>query len=134
MTLPKTSMTPTLFYDNDCGFCTAATAWYSERAAERGLPVQLVAYGDSKAPAQYPQIDWAHREAGIQLLSGSGTLFRDAEAAAEALCYLGGAFRFIGKGMRLPGVRTICQTGYRWVAANRQRISRLLGLTTCRIP
>jgi predicted DCC family thiol-disulfide oxidoreductase YuxK len=122
-----------LFYDDDCGFCSLCVRWFALRAAAVGIVLKTVGYGELGAGVDYPGIDPAHRDNGIQWRRPDGFVWKDADAVAEALEHLPG-YRVLGAGMRLPLIRNLCQIAYRSVARNRRWISQQLGLGACKIP
>ena len=122
-----------LFYDADCGFCQASVNWLAPRCERAGHPLKLVAYQDADAPVLYPAINWTHNDRGIQILFPNGEVRKDARGVAACLRLIP-EWRWLGSLMELPVIGFFAQTGYRIVAANRRRISRLLGMNACKIP
>lgn len=122
----------TLFYDADCGICTASVDWLVRRAAASGSELKTVAYQDPSGPTRYPMINWAHTDLGVQSLTDSGTIAQDASAIAACLRLIS-AWRWLGAIMDWPVLRPGFQAGYRLVARNRGHLSRWLGLQQCRV-
>ncbi len=120
------------FYDADCGICTRSVIWLEQRLREAGADVELIGYQEPGASERFPPIDWTHVTDGVQWLGADGTVRRDARAVAAVLRMLP-RWWWLGVLMDLPGVAAISQMEYRLVAANRLRISRLLGLNACAI-
>lgn len=123
----------TLFYDADCGICTASVDWLVRQAAASGAELKTVAYQDPAGPSDYPMINWKHTDLGVQTLTGEGKISQDASAIAACL-RLAPRWRWLGTCMDWPVLRIGFQTGYRLVARNRRHLSRWFGLQQCRIP
>lgn len=129
----ETSQPTTLFYDADCGICTASVDWLMRAAEKSGAQLDLVAYQDPSAPSRFPMVDWDHTDFGVQTIEPGGRIRRD--SSAVAVCFgLLPAYRWFGVFMTLPIIRAFSQLGYRLVADNRRTISRWLGLDACKIP
>ncbi len=123
----------TLFYDADCGICTASVDWLVRQARTAGRDLRTVAYQDPSAPPRYPMINWSHTDLGVQSLAESGAIFQD-EAAIAACLRLIPAWSWLGNCMTWPLLRIGFQAGYRLVARNRSSLSRWFGLTACKLP
>ena len=121
----------TLFYDAGCGFCNSSVAWIVKRA-QPGTFV-LVAYEDEEAMRKFPMVDRLLADKGVQALAEDGTLWKKAPATAFCLTLVPG-WEWLGRLILFPLVRPWAAIGYAVVAANRQRISRWMGRTSCRIP
>jgi predicted DCC family thiol-disulfide oxidoreductase YuxK len=122
----------TLFYDADCGICTACVNWLTRQAESAGEPLVVIAYQSEKEVEKYPVIDRRHADLGIQTLEPDGHVRRDAAAVATCLRALP-RWRWLGICMDLPLLKTGFQAGYRLVANNRRMLSRWLGLQACRV-
>ena len=70
----------TLFYDADCGICTACVDWLVRQAESAGAKLIVIAYQDENEIEKYPVIDRRHADLGIQTLDSDGQLRRDAAA------------------------------------------------------
>lgn len=123
----------TLFYDADCGICTASVDWLARQAAEAGTKLETVAYQDSSGPGRYPMINWQHVDLGVQSLSEGGVIRKDAPAIAACL-RLSPKWRWLGTCLDWPIARIGAQAGYRLIARNRRTLSRWLGLAACKLP
>lgn len=116
---PGNNQRPLMIYDGDCGFCT----YWAHRWAEKLSPhLHIVALQDKTGrPAQLAVRDL---EEEIHLVDSRGDVFRGAAAVFRALALrrrysLGWwCYRFV------PGFRPITEWVYRWVADNRQKVSR----------
>lgn len=114
-----------LIYDGDCGFCqkTARLAqrWANGRfaiAPWQAIPNRLQSLGLTE-------------EDGLRqvwFVDGNGRLTGGAEAVNEVLRWVWWA-KPVALLYRLPGVHTLEDWGYRWVAANRTRLPG--GTPTC---
>lgn len=105
-----------VFYDNDCGLCTRSMSWLSDRSS-----------GVSFHP-----LETASSSVVVEL--DDGTTLRSARAVAALLRTCGGAWGIVATAMLWPGVRSVSELCYRIVAANRSRISRRFGWTSCAVP
>ena len=123
----------TLFYDADCGICTACVDWLVRQAESAGAKLIVIAYQDENEIEKYPVIDRRHADLGIQTLDSDGQLRRDAAALAACLRAMQ-RWRWLGSCMDWPVLNSAFQAGYRLVANNRQTLSRWFGLKACRIP
>ena len=122
----------TLFYDADCGICTACVDWLTRQAQSSGKTLVVIAYQNEKEIGNFPMIDRRHADLGIQTLSFDGTVRRDAAAFAACLRELP-RWRWLGICMDWPLLRNAFQAGYRLVANNRRTLSRWFGLEACRV-
>ena len=123
----------TLFYDADCGFCSASVDWITRQAASSNLDLATIPYQDPSGPAKFPGIDWEHNDRGVQTLDERGVVKRDSSALATCLKAMP-AWNWLGTIMDLPILRLFIHLGYKVVAKNRRHISRWLGMTQCKIP
>jgi predicted DCC family thiol-disulfide oxidoreductase YuxK len=121
----------TLFFDADCGFCQSSVEWILKRA--RPGTFDPVAYQDDEGMRLFPMVDRTLADKGIQALAEDGTLWKKASATAFCLTLVPG-WRWLGHLILFPLVLPFASVGYAIVAANRQRISRWMGRTSCRIP
>ncbi len=78
----------TLFYDADCGICTACVDWLARQAQSAGAKFVVIAYQDEKQVEKYAVIDRRHTDLGIQTLDSNGQVRRDAPAVAACLRFL----------------------------------------------
>jgi predicted DCC family thiol-disulfide oxidoreductase YuxK len=122
----------TLFYDADCGICTACVDWLIRQAESAGAKLVVIAYQDDKQVEKYAVIDRRHADLGIQTLDSNGHVRRDASAVASCLRVLP-RWRLLGICMDWPLIKTAFQAGYRLVANNRKTLSRWFGLQACRV-
>lgn len=120
----------TLFYDADCGFCQASVDWL----VQRGRPgtFETIAYQDEERMSRYPMIDRTLADKGIQALGEDGKLWKKASATGFCLTHLP-RWEWLGSFILCPMVEPFAALGYALVAANRQRISRWMGRSSCRI-
>jgi predicted DCC family thiol-disulfide oxidoreductase YuxK len=122
----------TLFYDADCGICTACVDWLIRQAESSGETLVVIAYQNEKEIGNFPMIDRRHADLGIQTLSFDGKVRSDAAAFAACLRALP-RWRWLGICMDWPLFKSVFQAGYRLVANNRQMLSRWFGLQACRV-
>lgn len=122
-----------LAYDADCGFCSATARWLMSLDFPGTVSLAIVPYQDPALPIRMPAVDLSHADGGVQLLAEDGRMLRDAEAIGEILENARG-YRWLGILIGLPLVSIAARAGYRCVARNRRRISRVLGLNACPLP
>ena len=120
----------TLFYDADCGFCQRSVDWLM--AKSRAGTFEAVPYQDEKRMGQYPMVNRALADRGIQALGEDGKLWRKASATGFCLTLVPG-WEWLGRLVLCPAIFPFASIGYALVALNRQRISRWVGLDSCRI-
>lgn len=108
---------PVLVYDGDCGFCTRSVGWYERWVGRRATiaAYQLVDLDDLGLTAA------ACNEA-VQWVAADGSTASGAAAVARAFEHGGRGWWLVGRAMRLPGVRVLAETVYRWVARHRHRL------------
>ena len=105
-----------LVYDGECGFCRRwvrrMCAWFAR------LPVP-VAWQDADLAALGLTADQCR--AAVQFVSRDMRVSGGSDAAARVLIVAGLPWSVAGRLMLVPGIRTVAQAAYRWVAANRHR-------------
>ena len=110
---------PLMIYDGDCAFCT----YWAHRWAEKLTPLlDIVALQDEAGrPGQLARRDL---EEQLHLVDSDGEVYQGAAAVFRALAlrrrYAAGWWLY----RHLPGFRPISEWVYRWVANNRQKVSR----------
>ena len=120
----------TVLYDADCGFCnrTARVLRRLDRRRRlRLVPLQAAASRLPAAPSQEQLL------ASMHVVDAEGRWV----AGGEAMLRIAGlvpALRPLALIGRLPLLRSLVQPAYELVAANRHRLSRLLGDVACRYP
>ena len=128
--MTQTSSKTLLLYDADCGFCSWSVLWLQRLDRDQRIVVMpsqtpgiLERYGISLENAQH----------SMHVVSSDGNVKRKGWALHAALeplpwlwpaCYL----------WRIPGFPALADWLYGRLAANRQHISKLLGLQACRLP
>ena len=108
---------PVLVFDGDCAFCTASVRWLERWVARR--PV-VVAW--QQADLERLGVTQAQCSEALQWVGADGHHAEGAAAVAATLRYGGRGWAVLGGVMTLPGVRTVAQWVYRWVARNRHRL------------
>ena len=113
-------MQETVIYDGDCGICDASARWIRRRFADVRV-VSHYEYGLSTIDAVWLVTDAGRKEGSV---------------AIAALLQMSSTrrWRFVGRFMRLPLIRSIARLVYWCIAKNRARISRWCGLKSCAIP
>lgn len=107
-----------LVHDAGCVFCRWCAAWVAARA-----DVTVV------AASEVDSAEWGLSDhelhAAAWWLDGDARL-RGHRAVARALIAVGGPWRVVGRLLGVPPVSWAAAGAYRAVAANRQRLSRVL--------
>jgi predicted DCC family thiol-disulfide oxidoreductase YuxK len=119
---------PLLIYDGDCAFCSSCV-----RAAERFLPGDFSAVPWQRIPdlAAYG-LTPETAAASVQWVDTSGSLASGHEAVAQVLMAAGGPWRFVGRGLLLPGIGIVAAVVYDAIARNRDRLPG--GTPACKLP
>lgn len=118
----------TVLYDADCGVCSH-TARMLVRADVRSR-LRLVALQSAQLPNMPPRdelMDMLHARDDV------GRWFSGAAASVEIARRIRIAWPLTVYA-KLPLAMPILDLTYRWFAANRHTISRMLGLKACRVP
>lgn len=103
---------PVLIYDAQCRFCRR---WVARlKRWDRADRIALLSLRDPAAPALAGRSREALGQAA-HLIREDGTVFAGAWAVREALGYLPGG-RLLRALTHIPGVMTLADRGYRWVA------------------
>jgi predicted DCC family thiol-disulfide oxidoreductase YuxK len=104
-----------LFFDADCGFCTRIARWLAPILARRGL---------ATAPLQDPRVGALLGMARqgllkeLRFLLSDGTNYGGARAVIAVAREIWWARPFVWLAA-LPGMLSVLDAGYRWVAAQR---------------
>lgn len=119
------SATLTVLYDGDCGFCT----WTAMvlRRLDRRRRLSLVPLAGSELGDQPPLDDLVE---SLHAVDAEGRWWVGADACLE-IAHRIPILRPLELVGRLPLAKPVLAVGYRVVARNRHRLSRLLGLTSC---
>ena len=114
-------MTAVLIYDGDCGICTDSAKWTRKHVVDR----------DSVQITPFQQIDYASYGLTLDDVSNAawwidpdGTKHRGHRAMARGLEHCSGRWVVVGKLIKTWPVSIGAAALYRWVAENRQRLSR----------
>jgi predicted DCC family thiol-disulfide oxidoreductase YuxK len=115
---------PLLIYDGDCSFCRL---WIDRW---RVLTGDRVAYAPFQQVAdQFPDIPRERFAQSVQLILPDGETFSGAHAVFRTLTYAPGMGWMLALYLQLPGLRILCEWGYRLVARHRSfsyKLTRLL--------
>ena len=114
-------------YDADCGVCQASTAWV--RSRDRRGAFEFIGNDIAALPAGVSRDETEHT---VIVLDGQRKYVR-ADAVARILRELHG-WSFAGALLRAPGLRQLANWGYDRFAANRHRVSAVLGMRACAMP
>ena len=123
--LPRVAAPMTVWFDDDCGVCTAAVTRLRTRADA------TVAFRPNRELTD-PALRVAAEDA-IVVTVGAEALTAVAGVRA-VLGRCGRSGRIAAAALGLPGVRAVAGVAYRWVAAHRAALSTRFGLTACAVP
>ena len=119
--------TLTVFYDADCGVCTHVSRALQRLDGHHRLTFVALQSADIPgAPSREELINSLHAR------DGAGRWFSGGKATVEIARRVP-ALRIVAVTARLPGAMAILNLGYDLVAANRQSLSRVLGLKACQL-
>lgn len=110
-----------LIWDGECGFCRECVQWAMARDHNRLF--KAVAFQDAPSPPMTTELHEQSRHA-VQVVTSNGQIFSAGAACAFVLQEIG--YNRLGSAMRLWGLRTIVEWGYRRVANNRDFFGRLI--------
>lgn len=110
---------PVVLYDGDCRMCTRLARLL--RRLDRGGTLEVVAGQDVPIERRFPWITRSALAEALHLVQPGGETIAGATAVAEIVRLLpGGALP--AWVLRLPGVRSLADVAYRWVARNRHAL------------
>jgi predicted DCC family thiol-disulfide oxidoreductase YuxK len=111
----------TLVYDADCAVCRASALWLMRRAMTAGA-LDILPCRSAPRRLRFPQISEEQCLRAMQLVLPDGRVLEGADAVPELLRRIP-RWRWAAGVLALPGVRGVARRAYRWIAANRMRIS-----------
>ncbi len=114
-----------LLYDGHCRLCIAG----ARRLAGWGGPgaIELADFQDPGVLERFPDLTHGQCMQAMHLVEPQGRVFRAAEAVVAVLLTRGRLFAW-ARLYYLPGLRTLVDRAYEWVARNRYR---LMGRAEC---
>lgn len=123
--MPQDAQPYVVIYDADCGVCTAAIGWLQRQRLRE--PVRWLLLDSEEARRLVP-----NRPADEMAVVGpNGQVWTGADGAIVSLRLTGHtALVWL---LRFPLVHGLTRIGYRIIARNRARISKLFGWNACRI-
>ncbi|MEX1072209.1 MAG: DCC1-like thiol-disulfide oxidoreductase family protein [Chloroflexota bacterium] len=110
-----------VFYDSDCAFCTRVARVL--RRLDRRHRLRLVPLREASALADAPS--QARLSAALHCRDRSGRWFAGGDACLRIAAEIPG-LRLLARLGRLPVAHGMVDLGYRLIAANRKRLSRLV--------
>jgi predicted DCC family thiol-disulfide oxidoreductase YuxK len=112
-----TQQLPVLLFDGDCAFCTSTATWIRRhiRRLDETVPYQFAELGELG-------VTELQCEQAVQWIGADGTVLSAHLAVAQVLVNAGSGWAFVGRAMRLPGVRWVSAIAYRWISRNRHRL------------
>ncbi len=121
---------PVLVFDGDCGFCSTSARFLLRRVVTRSAPFAVLPW--QRADLAALGLTEEQCRDAVQWVSAAGRAYAGAAAVAAALAAGRLPWRPAGWVLALPGIRSLAQGAYRWVAANRYRLPG--GTPACRLP
>lgn len=118
--------TGAFLYDRDCGFCKRSVVFARDRLRARSSFVAWQDFDLESAGLTPEQTD-----ASAWFVYADGRRFSGGDAVAELLLHGRPLTRPLGRLARLPLLRSLNRSAYRWVAANRHRIPLPGGAPSC---
>jgi predicted DCC family thiol-disulfide oxidoreductase YuxK len=119
---------PVIVYDGDCSFCRKQIAKIQRkdvRAQFEYLPKQSETLAD-----RFPVLAQSDFNTGMRLVLPDGQVQVGADAVYHIARRLPG-WRWTAWVYRVPIIHALARTVYRWIAANRQRLSQNCDDGTC---
>lgn len=118
----------TVLYDERCGLCR----WSAERLRrwDRAGRLRFVALGTSEADELLPGLTAAQRRASWHLVDPEGRVVSGGAAIPPVCDLLPGGRPIAAASARFP---RLTDRAYRWVAAHRRGLGRLLGQRACAV-
>lgn len=105
-----------LIFDGECGFCRRwvrhMTTWFAKHPTP--IAWQQANLGELGLTSE-------QCNAAVQFVGADLKIWSGSDAAARVLIVAGMPFNIAGLIMLAPGIRSIAQWAYRWVANNRRR-------------
>jgi acetyl esterase len=118
-----------VLYDADCGFCTRTALLL--RRLDRRHRLELMALQASPGRlSDAPPMDQLLAAMHVREATGRWSV---GGAAWVRICDEVAPLRPLGVLARTPGIRSLVEPTYAWVAAHRGRIGHLLGDDACRL-
>jgi predicted DCC family thiol-disulfide oxidoreductase YuxK len=111
----------TLIYDADCPMCRASALWLMRRALAGGA-LEILPCRSAPRRARFPEITDETCLAAMQLVLPDRRVLSGADAVPELLRRIP-RWGWVARLFALPGARPLARRLYRWLAANRMRIS-----------
>ncbi len=107
-----------LIFDGACGFCTWSVYWI--KLLDRRDRVQAIPCQQPGLP-QSVGLTRAQCEEAARAIEPSGRRLRGAAAVCAALAWALG-LPVLGRICELPGIRSLAEAIYRWIATHRSRL------------
>ena len=119
-------MRATLIYDGECPVCRGAAEWVRARAAPGAF--EFFSCHSEELPRRFPAVARQACLQAMHLVLPDGSILVGEKAVPEILSRLKGRrHRWAAALFRLPGAGILSGAFYRWFAARRHRIARLIG-------
>jgi len=122
---------PVVVYDGECSFCLRQIERIKVR--DRRSQFEFVPRQSPGLDERFPRLADDDFNSGMRLVTPEGEIL----VGADALYHIVRRLPIWGKVAwiyRLPGLNALARLVYRWIAANRQRLGRSGGETSCSTP
>lgn len=103
-------------YDGECPFCRKQMAWV--RARDRQEHFEFVPSQAPELTQRFPILEGENLSSGLRLLQVDGSVHSSADAVYEIARRLP-RWRWLAWLYRVPGLRALARSLYRWIAAHR---------------
>lgn len=118
-------MKAVLIYDGECAICRGAAEWVRGNAVPDAF--EFLSCHSEELSRRFPAVARAACLQAMHLVLPDGTILVGETAAPEILSRLRGRrHRWAAALFRIPGAGILSRLFYRWFAARRHRIARLL--------
>jgi predicted DCC family thiol-disulfide oxidoreductase YuxK len=121
-----------VIYDGECGVCNTSREWAEAR--DRARRLTFVPFQHIDPQVLSPGLNRTMIRRMAWLIAPDGRRYGGARCIYETLKRLPGVWGVIGWLGANPVISLIAEPFYRVFAANRHRVSAMLGLTECAVP
>jgi len=112
-----------LLYDGDCPICSSTISWIKDHAQQDSI--EVLPCRSDEAKKRYPQIEELDCTQAMQLVLPEGVVLAGETALPEIVKRLQ-RYHIASILFKLPGSKIIARVLYRWFAARRYHIAKML--------
>jgi lipase maturation factor 1 len=113
---------PLLIFDGDCNFCKL---WIRRWQKMTGEAVNYLPSQDPEIARRFPEIPHERFQTSVQLIENDGLVYSGAEAVFRTLAKTPGRQWPLRAYQNIPGIASITEAAYGFVAGHRALFSRL---------